>query len=57
MDDEVEIYLKSRVVQKEIPCECNNDTFKNGKLSLIVTTNKRKDEIKILNPNPHDVSE
>ena len=45
VDDEVEIYLKSRVVQEEIPSECNNDTFKNGKLSIIVTTNKRKAEI------------
>merc|ERR1711942_135164 len=43
MDEEVENYLKSRVIQGEIECESKNDSFKYGKLSIIV--NPKKDEI------------
>ena len=39
--EEVERYLKSRV--KSTDSEKENDSFKSGKLSIIVTTNKQKD--------------
>ena len=45
IDDDVQNYLKSRIVETEIPSEAHNDSFKYGKLSIIVTTNKRREEI------------
>ena len=45
IDDEVENFLKSRVIETEIPSETNNDNFKDGKLSIIVPTNKKREQI------------
>ena len=45
IDDNVQNYLKTRIVETEIPSEAHNDSFKYGKLSIIVTTNKRREEI------------
>ena len=45
IDEDVENYLKSRVIEGEIPSEAINDSFKNGKLSIIVPTNKKREEI------------
>ena len=39
--EEVETYLKSRV--KSTESEKDNESFKSGRLSIIVTTNKQKD--------------
>ena len=43
INDEDERYLKSRIQSTEL--ECCNDHFKNGKLSIIVTTNKKRNLI------------
>ena len=40
---EDEIFLKSRI--KESPNEKDNESFKTGKLSIIVTTNRKRQEI------------
>ena len=40
-----ETYLKSRV--QATPLEEDNDNFKNGNISIIVTTNKRREEINL----------
>ena len=40
-----ETYLKSRV--QSTPLEEENENFKNGKISIIVTTNKRREEINL----------
>ena len=45
IDEEVQKYLQSRVVEKEIPSETFNDNFKHGKLSIIVPTNIKREQI------------
>ena len=45
VDEDVEKYLKSCVVENEIPSETSNDNFKFGKLSIIVPNNKKREKI------------
>jgi chromosomal replication initiation ATPase DnaA len=45
IDEEVKAYLESRVVQQEIQSEQSNESFKHGKLSIIVPTNKKREQI------------
>ena len=45
IDSDVETFLKSRVIQVETLSETSNDSFKYGKLSIIVPSNKKREEI------------
>ena len=45
IDEEVKTYLESSVVLHPIPSEQVNDNFKFGKLSIIVSINKKRDAI------------
>ena len=45
IDSAVENFLKSRVIETEIPSEMENESFKYGRLSIIVPTNKKRQEI------------
>ena len=45
IDSDVQQFLESSVIENETSSEISNDSFKYGKLSIIVPSNKKREKI------------